>query len=156
MPDRKNAIVQEGTNALRKYDNFCAALVNLKQIYNYEEPYDTVTLTGLVGLYEICFEQAWKMLKEILQINGYAEGASGSPRMILKTAYEAGLITDDILWLEALQERNNVAHSYNELIALSIVRSAKDKFYPLFIELKKEVDKNWLGIKEPRQADSES
>lgn len=51
------------------------------------EPYDTVTLTGLVGLYEICFEQAWKMMKEKLEEYGYPESATGSPRTVIKTAY---------------------------------------------------------------------
>ena len=49
---------------MRKYENFCNALSNMKDIYNYEEPYDNVVLTGLVGLYEICFEQSWKMMKD--------------------------------------------------------------------------------------------
>ncbi len=48
---------------MKKYDNFGAALDNLKEIYKYEEPYDTVTLTGLVGLYGICFEQSWKLIE---------------------------------------------------------------------------------------------
>ena len=49
---------------MKKYDNFCSALSNMRQIYKYTEPYDdTVILTGLVGLYEICFEQSWKMIK---------------------------------------------------------------------------------------------
>ena len=39
---------------MKKYDNFCAALTNLQDIYNYEEPYSNVVLTGLVALYEIC------------------------------------------------------------------------------------------------------
>lgn len=80
---------------MRKYENFCNALSNMKDIYNYEEPYDNVVLTGLVGLYEICFEQSWKMMKEILEIHGYAEGATGSPKIILKTAYKAGMIRDE-------------------------------------------------------------
>ena len=35
---------------MRKYENFCNALSNMKDIYNYEEPYDNVVITGLVGL----------------------------------------------------------------------------------------------------------
>ena len=50
---------------MKKYENFCAALKNLKDIYNYEEPYTNVVLTGLAALYEICFEQSWKAVKEI-------------------------------------------------------------------------------------------
>lgn len=129
---------------MKKYDNFCSALVNMKEIYNYMPPYDNVVLTGLVGLYEICFEQSWKMMKEILENHGFEEGATGSPKIILKTAYKAGMIKDETLWLSALQERNNVAHSYNQNIALSIVSKAKDEFYDMFCELKNEVEKNWL------------
>ena len=51
---------------MKKYENFCSSLGNMKDIYNYEEPYDNVVLTGLVGLYEITFEQSWKMMKEIM------------------------------------------------------------------------------------------
>lgn len=43
---------------MKKYENFCQALENLSDIYKYVEPYDNVILTGLVGLYEICFEQS--------------------------------------------------------------------------------------------------
>lgn len=128
---------------MRKYDNFCAALRNMQKMFDYEEPYDTVVLTGLVGLYEICFEQAWKMMKEILEEQGFAEGATGSPKQILKTAYKAGMIEEEGLWLQALQERNNVAHSYNEMIALEIVRQAKEKFYPMFCKVKKEIEEKW-------------
>ena len=129
---------------MNKYENFCASLKNMKEIYDYDEPYNTVVLTGLVGLYEICFEQSWKMMKEILEIHGYEEGATGSPKIILRTAYRAGMIKNEDAWLRALQERNNVTHSYNEKIALEIVRQAKAIFYDLFVQLKDEIDKNWL------------
>ena len=129
---------------MKKYENFCASLKNMKEIYDYDEPYNTVVLTGLVGLYEICFEQSWKMMKEILEIHGYEVGATGSPKIILRTAYRAGMIKNEDAWLRALQERNNVTHSYNEKIALEIVRQAKAIFYDLFVQLKDEIDKNWL------------
>lgn len=129
---------------MRKYENFAASLENLKDIQGYEEPYDNVVLTGLVGLYEICFEQAWKMMKEVLTYHGFAEGATGSPKMILKTAFRAGMIEDEELWLRALQARSNVAHSYNREVALGIVRDTKGVFYPLLQKLKREVEENWL------------
>ena len=129
---------------MKKYENFCSSLGNMKDIYNYKEPYDNVVLTGLVGLYEITFEQSWKMMKEILQNHGYEEGATGSPKIILKTAYKAGMIKDEELWLRALQARNNVTHSYNQKIALSIVSEAKTEFYKIFVDLKEEVESVWL------------
>lgn len=129
---------------MKKYENFCSSLGKMKDIYNYKEPYDNVVLTGLVGLYEITFEQSWKMMKEILQNHGYEEGATRSPKIILKTAYKAGMIKDEELWLRALQARNNVTHSYNQKIALSIVSEAKTEFYKMFVDLKEEVESVWL------------
>lgn len=128
---------------MKAYDKFCMTLHNLKDVYAYEEPYENVVLTGLVALYEICFEQAWKAIKELLEENGAAEGKTGSPKMIIKTAYQMGMIDDEELWLNALQARNNVAHAYNQAVALDIVKAAKTSFYPMFCELKKEMDANW-------------
>lgn len=128
---------------MKKVENFCAALTNLKDIYKYEEPYDNVVLTGLVGLYEICFEQSWKMMKEILGSHGFEESATGSPKLILKMAYQAGLIQEEALWLDALTARNNVAHAYNQKIALDIVRQTKDNFYEMFCKLK-ETAEEWM------------
>lgn len=129
---------------MKKYDNFCSALNNLKDIYSYHEPYDNVVITGLVGLYEICFEQAWKLMKDILEMHGYEGAATGSPKLIIKTAYQASMISDEDAWLAALQARNNVAHSYNRVVALDIVRQTKEQFYELFCTLKKKIDESWV------------
>lgn len=129
---------------MRKYENFCAALDNLMDIGHYHEPYDNVTMTGLVGLYEICFEQAWKMMKEILEQHGYEGAATGSPKRIIKTAFQASMIADEDVWLEALQARNNVAHSYNKAVALDIIRQTREEFCGMFRGLKETVEREWL------------
>ncbi len=120
---------------MQKVENFRKALANLKMIRDYAEPYGTVELTGMVALFEICFEQAWKAIKETLEHAGFDESRTGSPRQILKTAYRARMIQDEEGWLSALEARNNVAHAYNEAIALDIVRQTKERFIGLFDEL---------------------
>ncbi len=129
---------------MKKFENFCNALNNLKDIYKYNEPYGNVELTGMVGLYEVCFEQSWKAMKEILENHGFSESQTGSPRQILKTAYQAKMIDDEELWISALVARNNVAHSYNKEIANDIVRETKEKYYNMFISLKSTIEDNWL------------
>lgn len=130
---------------MKKYENFKSALNNLKDIYAYQEPYGNVEIAGMVALYEICFEQAWKAMKEILENYGYSEGATGSPRTILKTAYKAGMINNEELWLEALVSRNNVAHAYNEAIAKDIIDQTKNKYYDMFMELEQTIEQHWRG-----------
>lgn len=129
---------------MKKFENFCNAFQNLKDIYEYEEPYSNVEMTGLVGLYEICFEQSWKAMKELLERDGFAEGQTGSPRQIIKTAYQAGMIENEEVWLDALAARNNVAHAYNRVIALDIIQGTKDKYYGMFEKLKKKLEDEWI------------
>ncbi|MBQ6698908.1 MAG: nucleotidyltransferase substrate binding protein [Oscillospiraceae bacterium] len=129
---------------MKKYENFCRAYKNLEESIILEPPYDTVTLTGLVALFEITFEQSWKMIKEILEYHGYEQSNTGSPRIVIKTAFQAGMIDDEETWLMALAARNNVAHSYNEDIALSIVRETKEIYVSMFKKLKEIVEKAWI------------
>lgn len=129
---------------MKKHENFIQALRNLEDIYNYEEPYNNVIMTGLVGLYEICFEQCWKAMKEILEIHGFQDSKTGSPRKIIKTAYKSGMIDDEESWLDALVARNNVAHAYNKAIALDIVKETKNTYVPMFRKLEKTLKEDWI------------
>ncbi|MGN0733723.1 MAG: HI0074 family nucleotidyltransferase substrate-binding subunit [Emergencia sp.] len=125
---------------MKKYENFCKALQNLKDIYDYQPPYDNVVTAGLTGLYEICFELAWKAMKEFLTDQGFEECRSDSPKQIIKVAYKAGIIQDEEAWLSALSSRNNVSHAYNEDIALDIIDKTKSIYYRMFLELQKEME----------------
>ncbi|MGN0163394.1 MAG: HI0074 family nucleotidyltransferase substrate-binding subunit [Candidatus Ornithomonoglobus sp.] len=129
---------------MKKLENFIRALNNLSECFNYKEPFDAVTTTGLVGLYDICFEQAWKAMKEILEQHGYDASKTRSPRMVIKLAYSAGMIDNEEIWLEALSARNNAAHAYNEAIAISIINDTKNKFYDMFLRLKNEIKRAWI------------
>lgn len=127
---------------MEKFNVFCIALSNLKDIYNYNEPYENVVLTGIAALYKICFDQSLRAMKEILEYNGFKESKTDSPRQILKTAYKAGLIKEEKDWLDALASRKNVVHIYNKTVALDIVREVKERYYEMFIILKKEIESN--------------
>ena len=129
---------------MKKYENFCRAYKNLAEAMTLEPRYDTVTLIGLVGLFEITFEQAWKMMKALLEYHGYTGSSTGSPRAIIKTAYQAGMVNEEEAWLKALAARNNVTHSYNEEIAMSIVAESKQIYTPMFAKLKDVVEKDWM------------
>lgn len=130
---------------MKKAENFFKALQNLKEIEGKKPPYDTIATAGMVSLFEICFEQAWKAMKEQLEASGYGEYKSGSPRSVIKLAYQARMVKDEELWLATLQARNNVAHSYgSEPIALSIIRDSQEKFIAMFEQLAEELWESWL------------
>lgn len=128
---------------MKKFENFCRALDNLTEIERYHPPYDTVVLTGLVALYQICFEQAWKAMKETLEQSGIETAASGSPRTIIKEAYRLGMIHDEDAWLNALVARNHASHAYNEAIALEVIEQTQAIFLPLFQNLRQTIEQDW-------------
>lgn len=129
---------------MKKYENFKKALDNLKLCENYAPPYDVVTMTGLVNLFSICFEQSWKTMKEILERHGYSQGKTGPPKMIIKLAYSSGMIQEEDRWLELLDKRNEIAHSYNEKTAVLIIEKIKEDYLTLFQDLADELRDNWM------------
>lgn len=128
---------------MKKYDNFCRALANLKEGAALEEPYTVVEQTGIVGLFEICFEQSWKLMKEIMEVHGRFEEKIGSPRAIIKVAYQCGMIGDCDGWINLLESRNTIAHVYSDEQALSVIRKLKSDYIALFEALKQEIDDSW-------------
>ncbi len=129
---------------MKKFDNFCKALSNLKEGLYLNEPYTIVEQTGIVGLFEICFEQAWKMMKEVLESHGRFDNKIGSPKAIIKIAYECGMIDSQNEWLELLEIRNILAHTYNDEQAINAVRKLKNGYIKFFDELKENIENDWL------------
>ena len=129
---------------MKKYENFSKALMNLQEGLKLEEPYSIIEQTGIVGLFEICFEQSWKLMKAVLEEHGRFEEKIGSPKAILKIAYQCNMIADDTIWLEILKARNTLAHTYSDEEALSVIRKVKEKYIYAFLDLKQELDTKWL------------
>lgn len=75
---------------------------------------DDFVLSGLAAKFSITFELAWKTMKDCLQEHYKFDQVIGSPRTVLKLAYEAGIIeSDDGEWMEMLDLRNALSHDYN-------------------------------------------
>lgn len=128
---------------MKKYENFCKALENLQDVFLYEPPYNSLVVVGSIKLYEICFELAWKAMKEILTNQGFEDCRSGSPKQVVKVAYKAGLVTDEEVWLSALSAKNNVSHAYNEAVALDIIDKTENVYCSMFRDLKEQMQK-WI------------
>lgn len=129
---------------MKKYENFCKALSNLQEGLKLDEPYSVVEQTGIVGLFEICFEQSWKLMKAVLEEHGRFEDKIGSPRAIIKIAYQCNMIKDGEKWLELLESRNILAHTYSDAEDVEIIRKLKTDYFGLFEELRNEITERWM------------
>lgn len=130
---------------MKKYENFCKAFENLKSCLEISKPYSIAEQTGITGLFAICFEQSWKLMKEVLEYHGYFTQKTGSPRIIIKSAYQCGLINEENCWLDILEARNTLAHTYDEERALAAIEKILTEYIPAFEKLKQSIDENWLN-----------
>lgn len=130
---------------MKKYENFCKAFENLKSCLEISKPYSIAEQTGITGLFAICFEQSWKLMKEVLEYHGYFTRKIGSPRIIIKSAYQCGLINEEACWLDILETRNTLAHTYDEEKALAAIEKILTEYIPAFEKLRQGIDENWLN-----------
>lgn len=83
---------------------------------------------GLIQCFEYTFELAWKTMKDYLEAEGFAVK---SPRQAIQTAFQIELITDGHLWIDALEKRNLMAHTYDENMATTAEKLIREQYYDM-------------------------
>lgn len=78
---------------------------------------DDLDRDGVVQRFEFTFELLWKTLKIWLEHMGVP---CAGPRPCIKTAFRFGLVPDDEILLDMLEDRNRASHIYDEDMAQAI------------------------------------
>lgn len=126
--------------SINRYYTFCRSLQNLGKSLHADVKVDFV-LEGTVLNYNLTFDIAWKVMKDILVKElGILDFAVGSPRETLQQAFTNGIIDDDE-WMQMLRVRNRLAHDYDGSFAEEQFQNIVNVYYPLFEKMKKCVAK---------------
>ena len=97
---------------INRYHTFCKTLKNLEKSLTADPKADFV-LEGTVLNFNLTFDIAWKVMKDILvKKMGILDFATGSPRETLQQAFTNRLVDDD-RWMQMLRDRNQLAHDYD-------------------------------------------
>ncbi|WP_206812083.1 nucleotidyltransferase substrate binding protein [Paradesulfitobacterium ferrireducens] len=86
---------------------------------------------GLIQCFEYTFELAWKTMKDYLEFQGFMVK---SPRMAIQTGFQMQIIQDGHVWIDALEKRNLMAHTYDENFANEAERLIRSNYYPMLCE----------------------
>lgn len=101
---------------------------------------DTFVISGTGAKFCITLDLAWKTMKDIIlqyyMVSGFP---TGSPREVLRKAFELELITNDI-WMEMLKVRNEFTHDYDGLIVEKYCKIIVEDYIDVFYEFKAKVE----------------
>ena len=124
-------MIEEDIRWIQRFSNFERAFLLLQDSLKIEQ-LSILERAGLIQFFEITFELAWKLLKDYEETEGFIVK---TPREAIKQAFQSGLISNGHDWIDALQDRNLTAHTYNEETAIAVETKIRDKYFQLLAEV---------------------
>lgn len=115
----------------QRFSNFKKATIQLTEFID-KGDLNKFEVQGLIQCFEYTFELAWKTMKDYLEFEGYEVK---SPRATIQKAFQIQLLTDGHIWIDALEKRNLMAHTYDEAVAKQAEELIKTHYYPVIKEL---------------------
>lgn len=127
---------------MKKLDHYRANLEVLSTA-GQQDLENEFVIGGIIDKFMIQFELGWKVLKELLQYEGRSEARSGSPREILKVAFQVYDFVDEDVWIAMLRDRNNMGHIYDGNAARRLAQTIIDAYIPAFQRMEREIVKRY-------------
>ena len=99
----------------QRFQNFDRAFVLLRDAMERgPSALNPLEKEGVIQRFEYCFELAWKTVKDYLEEGGIVF-ATVTPRQVLKDAFAAKVLADGQVWIDMLDHRNLLSHTYNQV-----------------------------------------
>jgi len=87
---------------------------------------------GVIQRFEYTFELAWRTVKDYLEENGLVISPV-TPRQVLKDAFAAKVIADGQTWIDMLDHRNLLSHTYDSAIFEKAVDAIAARYLPAMV-----------------------
>lgn len=114
----------------QRFENLEKAFRQFEFGINIEEP-NEIEVQGIIKSFEFTFELSWKTLKDFIEQEGFVVK---SPREVIKQAFALEYVDNGAIWIDMLEKRNLLTHTYEESIAVEANRKIHNEYHP---EIKK-------------------
>jgi nucleotidyltransferase substrate binding protein (TIGR01987 family) len=120
---------------LQRFEHFARAVALLGEpIARGVEALSVLEREGTVQRFEVALELAWKTMKDFLEHEGEVL-APVTPKVVVKAAFAAGVIGEGQVWVDMLDHRNLLAHTYDAAVFEDAVCAIRDRYLPAFSAL---------------------
>jgi nucleotidyltransferase substrate binding protein (TIGR01987 family) len=110
----------------QRFQNFQKAFHQLSIAVDQYPKLNDMEKEGMVQRFECTFELAWKTLKDYLESQ---EVEAKFPRDVIKRAFQYEIIQEGEIWMDMLERRNEMSHTYNETFFQNVVELIAGPYY---------------------------
>jgi len=114
----------------QRFQNFDRALALLREaLKDGPGALSLLEKQGVIQRFEFSFELAWKTSKDFLEAGG-VDISPLTPRQVLKDGFAAKVLTDGQVWIEMLDHRNLLSHTYDCAVFEKAVDAIAARYLP--------------------------
>lgn len=116
----------KGIRWRQRFSNFKKAYIQFDSAIKDFDKLSLLEKEGLIQRFEYTFELAWKTIKDYLESQ---QVMVEFPREVIKSAFAHNIIKDGEVWMDMLEKRNLMAHTYDEERFNLAVYKIKNEYY---------------------------
>lgn len=119
----------------QRFQNFDRAVSLLREpIEAGVERLSLLEKEGVIQRFEFTLELAWKTLKDYLEFSGVVIDPA-TPRNVVKEAFAAKILPDGQVWIDMLDHRNLLSHTYDEKSFNAAIVAVAERDLPAMLAL---------------------
>lgn len=114
----------------QRFQNFDRAYHLLREALNRgPQVLNVLEKEGVIQRFEYSFELAWKTLKDYMEAGGISISLL-TPRQVLKDAFAAKILPEGQVWIDMLDQRNLLSHTYDSVRFEKAVEAIAARYLP--------------------------